>query len=185
MSLKILLEKYIKASVRKTLEEEEKQQQRAEKATYLIYRFPGLKKIMEELMSPSFSHFINDVTIVSPKPTTFRVSLINGQDFSISYLGSKKFNVKVSGKKYYENNLGEMERASQAISDLLELNYAPREEAGGTNIPKEKTPALPSGGGSGGGNINPENNLKDQELAADLSAANAPNQGTTVQPQPG
>jgi hypothetical protein len=35
--------------------------------------------------------------------------------------------LKVSGKKYYSENLGELERASSSISALLELNYAPEE----------------------------------------------------------
>jgi hypothetical protein len=35
--------------------------------------------------------------------------------------------LKVSGKKYYSENLGELERASSNISALLELNYAPEE----------------------------------------------------------
>jgi len=44
MSKTLLLEKYIKVAVRKALKEQEEQQQRAERAMYLVYRFPGLKK---------------------------------------------------------------------------------------------------------------------------------------------
>ena len=118
---------------------------------YLVYRFPGLKKIIEELMSPSFGRYISGIDIVAPKPTTFQINLINGQDFSIYYVGSGNFTAKIAGKRYDPNNIGESERASQAIADLLELNYAPREveeaKAGGANA------------------------AKDAELAADLSAA--------------
>ena len=127
MNKQLILEKYIKVAVRKALKEQEEQQKRAEKALYLIYRFPGLKKLMEDLMSPVFGRFIGHVEIVAPKPTTFDVKLINGQDFSIIYVGKGNFTVKISGKKYNPNNLGELERASQSIADLLQLNYAPEE----------------------------------------------------------
>lgn len=127
MDKQILLEKYIKVAVRKALKEQEEQQKRAEKSLYLIYRFPGLKKLMEDLMSPVFGRFLKHVDIVAPKPTTFDVKLINGQDFTIIYVGKGNFTVKIAGKKYNPNNLGELERASQSIADLLQLNYAPEE----------------------------------------------------------
>ena len=47
----ILLEKYIKVSIRKALKEQEELQKQSEKSLYLIYRFPGLKETMENLMS--------------------------------------------------------------------------------------------------------------------------------------
>jgi hypothetical protein len=136
MDNKLLLEKYIKVAVRKALQEEEARQQKATKAMYLVYRFPGLKKMMEDLMSPSFGRFITDVAVVAPKPTTFSAKLINAQDFGIIYNGKGKFTVKVAGKKYNVQNLGELERAQQAIADLLELNYAIDEKvAGGAEAP--------------------------------------------------
>jgi len=119
MNKQLLLEKYIKVAVKKALKEQEEQQRKAEKAMYMVYRFPGLKKVMEELMSPAFGRYVNGINIVAPKPTTFQVDLINGQDFSIKYLGRGNFNVKVAGKKYNIVNLGELERASQGIADLL------------------------------------------------------------------
>jgi hypothetical protein len=55
MNKKLLLEKYIKVAVRKALQEEEARQKKATRAMYLVYRFPGLKKVMEDLLSPSFA----------------------------------------------------------------------------------------------------------------------------------
>ena len=160
MNKKLLLEKYIKVAVKKALKEQEAQQKKAEKAMYLVYRFPGLKKVMIELMSPAFGRYTTDISVVAPKPTTFKVSLINGQEFTIYYLGKGKFMAKVAGKKYYPYNLGELERANQAIADLLELNYG--------TVGEEKTPA-PAGGGSEA--PTPEESSRDTELAADLAAA--------------
>lgn len=137
MNKQLLLEKYIKVAVKKALKEQEIAQQKAEKAMYMVYRFPGLKKLMEDLMSPAFGRYVNGINIVAPKPTTFKVDLTNGQDFSIKYIGKGNFQVKVAGRKYDPINLGELERASQGIADLLELNYAPKEEAaaGGESTP--------------------------------------------------
>jgi hypothetical protein len=129
MDKKIILERYVKVAIRKAIKEAEEQQKKAEKAMYLIYRFPGLKKVMEDLMSPSFGRFVTDMKLVAPKPTTFSAKLINEQDFNIIYNGKGKYTVKVAGKKYNIQNLGELERAQQAISNVLELNYGVEEKA--------------------------------------------------------
>lgn len=127
MNKELLLEKYIKKAVRKAIREAEEQAKQAEKAMYLVYRFPGLKKLMEDLMSPAYGRFVSNIDLVAPKPTTFNVKLVNGEGFVIKYIGKGNFIVKVSGKKYDPVNLGDLERASDSIAALLELNYAPAE----------------------------------------------------------
>ena len=136
MNKKLIVEKYIKVAVRKALAEQEVKEKRAVKSMYLIHRFPGLKKVMIDLMSPSFGRFVTDVQITAPKPTTFNVKLINNQDFYIIYDGRKNYTSKIAGKRYNIQMLSEVERASQAIADLLELNYA---------IVEEKEPTADSG----------------------------------------
>ena len=160
MNKQLILEKYIKVAVKKALKEQEEQQRKAEKAMYMVYRFPGLKKLMEDLMSPAFGRYVNGINIVAPKPTTFKVDLTNGQDFSIKYVGKGNFTVKVAGKQYNPLNIGELERASQGIADLLELNYAPKEGA--------ETPS--SGGGK-------EEQPTGAELGPELAAAETPPSG--------
>jgi hypothetical protein len=128
MSNKLLLEKYVRVAVKKAIKEQEMKQKRAEKAMYLIYRFPGLKKVMEELMSPAFGRFVTDIRLVAPKPTTFSAKLINEQDFGIIYNGKGKFTVKIAGRKYNVQDLNELERAQQAVSNMLELNYGVEEK---------------------------------------------------------
>jgi hypothetical protein len=147
---KLLLEKYIKVAVKKALKEQEIAQKKSEKSMYLIYRFPGLKKVLENLMSPSFGRYVANIDIVAPKPTTFKIELINSQIFYIYYLSKGEFMAKISGKKYYTDNLGDLDRASDAITALLELNYAPTEV-------KEAAPAD-----------------KGADLGPELAAANAP-----------
>jgi hypothetical protein len=152
MNKKLILEKYIKVAVRKALAEQEAMEKRATKSMYLIYRFPGLKKVVEELMSPAFGRYITEVDIVAPKPTTFNIKLINEQEFTVVYDGRKNYTAKVAGKRYNVQLLSELERASQAIADLLELNYAieekgaPEPDAGAeaftsANAPEANPPA--------------------------------------------
>lgn len=157
MMNKLILEKYISVAVQKALKEQEEAEKKSEKSMYLVYRFPGLKKTLEDLMSPAFGRYISNVNIIAPKPTTFKIDLINSQFFHIYYLGGGEFMVKVSGKKYYATNLGELESASSAIAALLELNYAPTEikeeapkedkgaELGAEISAAETTPELPAG----------------------------------------
>jgi len=164
MNKELLLEKYVKVAVRKALKEQEEQQRKAEKAMYMVYRFPGLKKLMEDLMSPAFGRYVNGLNIVAPKPTTFKVDLTNGQDFSIKYIGKGNFTVKIAGKKYNPLNIGELERASQGIADLLELNYAPKEGAES----------------SSGGEAQPGA----EELGGEIAAAEAPPAETPAETPP-
>lgn len=171
MSKELILEKYIKVAVRKALKEVEQQQQKAEKSMYLLHRFPGLKKAVEDIMSPAFGRYISNINIVSPKPTTFKIDLINGQDFSIYYLGRNNFEAKIAGKKYYLKNTPDIYRASQGITGLLELNYAPLD---GETSPKDQF-----GGGStspqmGGGGESGDTASRAADLAADLANPNQP-----------
>jgi hypothetical protein len=169
MNKKLLLEKYVRVAVKKAIKEQEIKQKRAEKAMYLIYRFPGLKKVMEELMSPAFGRFVTDISLVAPKPTTFSAKLINEQDFGIIYNGRGKFTVKIAGRKYNVQDLNELERAQQSISNMLELNYgvdekeaAEKPDAGAeafsaaTAAPAGEIPAEPAAGAEAPAEETPE-----------------------------
>ena len=169
MNKKLLLEKYVRVAVKKAIKEQEIKQKRAEKAMYLIYRFPGLKKVMEELMSPAFGRFVTDIRLVAPKPTTFSAKLINEQDFGIIYNGKGKFTVKIAGRKYNVQDLNELERAQQAVSNMLELNYgveekeaAEKPDAGAeafsaaTAAPAGEIPAEPAAGAEAPAEETPE-----------------------------
>ena len=176
MDKKLLLEKYIKVAVRKALQEEEAKQQKATKAMYLIYRFPGLKKGVEELMSPSFGRFIQDVTLISPKPTTFNIKLINDQEFYVRYDGRKNWTSKISGKRYNMQELSEIERGSQAIADLLELSYALDEKAlgGGEAPPPPDAGAEAFSAAASAPEVTPEITSSAEEPAPEAPAEETP-----------
>ena len=65
-----------------------------------ITKFPQLKKIIIDLLSPEFDYFLSGIDWVSPKPTTFRINLKNEQEFYLIY-GPESYTAKISGKKYY------------------------------------------------------------------------------------
>jgi uncharacterized membrane protein YgcG len=150
---KLILEAYIKKAVQKTLKEQEEKEKSAEKAIFLIYRFPKLKELMDDLMSPAFGRFIASIKIIAPKPTVFNIELINGQEFDITYIGSNKFRIRISGKKYYPANIGELERASQSIADLLLLSKPDPNMAQQQQAQYDQGLANDLGGGSGGGSF--------------------------------
>lgn len=147
---KILLEKYIKKAIKQRLQEEEQAIKRAEKSLYLIYRFPKLKDAVESIMSPSFSRYLSSVTVVAPKPTTLNIELINGLDFQLVYSGGT-FIAKIAGKRYDLAMGSATDRASQAVSNLLSLSPALKEDAGAaagtgdTAIAPEEAPAPDAG----------------------------------------
>jgi len=186
--MRLLLEKYVKVAVKKALKEQEVAVQKQQKSVYLIYKFPGLKQAMVSLMSPAFPKFISDIRIVSPKPTTFNVSLVNGMDFYLTYSAKGQYIAKVQGKKYNLINFDEAQRACQSISNMLELRFSPAEEA---NVKKSSAPSTPQGSGEGGtfpGEAPPATGGSEipPDLAADLDNLNLPSEeeeNTPVTPE--
>jgi len=119
-------------------------------------RFPIVKDALTRLMSKSFVYYIKDIRIISPKPTTFGVILKNGLDFNLIYNGAKKgkgFIAKISGKKYDLVGLEDSQRAINAISNLLSLSPAVKEDEtpGAAQADAGATAYNDTIGGDGGG----------------------------------
>jgi len=91
-----------------------------------LTKFPELKDIIVNLMTHEFDSFLERIDWVSPKPTTFRIVLLNGESFLLTY-GKRSWVATISGKKYYLLNLDEEEYACQAISRILQ--YGPKSGA--------------------------------------------------------
>ena len=85
---------------------------------YLMKQFPELRDVIVNLLTDQYDSFLEDIEWVAPRPTTFRIVLKNGENFYLIYTG-KSWIAQVEGKKYYLLNIGEDERAAQAISRLL------------------------------------------------------------------
>ena len=102
----------------------------------VIDKFPPLKKVMEDLFDFQYEPFVKDIEWVAPRPTTFRVKLVNGADFFLIYQGEENgkgvFIAQVAGKKYFLESLPEEQQASEAIARLLRFKFVdtPKEEGG-------------------------------------------------------
>jgi len=103
-----------------------------------LTKFPELKTIIVDLLTIQFDDFLESIDWVSPRPTTFRINLLNGQSFILIYT-DRSWIAQVEGKKYYLLNLDEEERAAQAISRILsygsmESSDEESEDGGGDDV---------------------------------------------------
>ena len=74
---------------------------------FILYSYPTLKETLETLLTKDFLDYITGIYIIAPIPTTFKVILHNNQFFYMIYMG-RTWMAKVSGKKYYLLNIGEI-----------------------------------------------------------------------------
>ena len=113
----------------------------------MIDSFPSLKGVMDDLFDFQYEPFVKDIQWVAPKPTTFRVMLVNGADFYLIYEGDEAgkglYTANVSGKKYWLASLSEEQQACEAISRLLRYQFA--------TVPKDEELDEPIGGDPIGG----------------------------------
>jgi hypothetical protein len=103
----------------------------------LLTQFPSLKDAVVKLLTKQYKEFVKDIWWVAPRPTTFKVILENDQYFYLIY-GQRSWTAKVSGKKYYLNNINEEQNAAKAIADLLMFGPAATKD--------EVTGEVPTGG---------------------------------------
>mgnify|MGYP003626998061 CR=1 FL=1 len=102
-----------------------------------LTKFPELKDIIVNLLTHEFDSFLERIDWVSPKPSTFRIVLLNGESFLLTY-GTRSWIATVSGKKYYLLNLDEEEYATQAISRILQYGPSSGAEVEETEEKEEK-----------------------------------------------
>ena len=130
----------------------------------VINKFPPLKKVMEDLFDFQYDPFVKDVEWVAPRPTTFRVKLVNGADFFLIYQGEENskgvFVAQVAGKKYFLESLPEEQQASEAIARLLRFKFV--------DTPKEE------GGDDLGGDLDDLGGDEGGDLGGDLGGAEEP-----------
>jgi hypothetical protein len=106
-----------------------------------LVKFPELKAIIVSLLTSDFDKFLESVDWVAPRPSTFRVNLLNGENF-VLYYDPRSWIAQVEGKKYYLLNLDEEEMAAKAISRIL--TYGGKTAKGtGADVeePEEITPS--------------------------------------------
>ena len=105
-----------------------------------ITKFPLLKDVIVDLLTADFDSFLEDIQWVSPRPTVFRIVLLNGESFLLMYT-ERSWIATVEGKKYYLLNLDEEENCALAIGRILQ--YGPKSGAeveGEEEAAAEETP---------------------------------------------
>ena len=131
----------------------------------VIDKFPPLKKVMEDLFDFQYEPFVKDIEWVAPRPTTFRVKLVNGADFFLIYQGEEDgkgiFIAQVAGKKYFLESLPEEQQASEAIARLLRYKFADKGKEEGSDDLGD----LGDLGGDEGGETTPEESAAEPESA--------------------
>jgi hypothetical protein len=103
-----------------------------------LTKFPELKAVIVDLLSPDFDYFLASIDWVAPRPTTFRINLKNGQDFYLIYT-PKTFIAQIEGKKYYLLNLNEEESACESIARILRYGGKTEEPAVETETKSTET----------------------------------------------
>ena len=83
-----------------------------------LVKFPELKAVIIDLLTVDFDQFLESVDWIAPRPSTFRINLLNGENFILIF-DPRSWIAKISGKKYSLLNLDEEEMAAKAISRLL------------------------------------------------------------------
>ena len=138
----------------------------------MLEKFPTLKMTLIKLMTEDFKEFVDTIDWVSPKPTTFRVNLVNGQDFTLKWTG-KNFQAQILGKKYF---LGQIDDFQQALDKLARLyQEAPLKGAGEEG--EAEGGEADFGGGAGGGEFPGEEGGGEEAAFDDTGAAGAGEEG--------
>ena len=106
-----------------------------------LKKFPELKDVIIDLLSAEFDAFLESIDWVAPKPSTFRVNLLNGQNFMLTY-SPRSWIAQVEGKKYYLLNLDEEEYCTQAVARILQYGPESGAEVEGEESETESAPEV-------------------------------------------
>jgi len=111
----------------------------------ILAKFPTVKQALVKLQTEDFKEFVESIDWISPRPTSFRVNLKNGQDYILKWTG-KTFEAQIMGKRYLLSNISEYQQAIDKLAILYKeapMKGAGEEEGGEFDAD--------TGGGGGGG----------------------------------
>ena len=109
----------------------------------ILGKFPTVKAAIVKLQTEDFKEFVESIDWISPRPSSFRINLKNGQDYILKWTG-KTFEAQIMGKRFLLSNIAEYQQALDKLAILYK--EAPMTGAG------EGEPAdVDTGGGGGGG----------------------------------
>lgn len=112
----------------------------------ILGKFPTLKAAIIKLQTEDFKEFVDSIDWISPRPTSFRINLKNGQDYILKWTG-KSFEAQILGKRYLLSNIADYQQALDKLAVLYK--EAPMKGAGDGEPVDTDT----GGGGGGGGDF--------------------------------
>ena len=147
----------------------------------ILAKFPTLKAAIVKLQTEDFKEFVDSIDWISPRPTSFRINLINGQEYIIKWMG-KGFEAQILGKRYYLNKIDDYQQALDKLAILYRegpMSGAGEGEAADTD----------TGGGGGGGGDFPGDDAAGgggeeggEDLGGDLEADDTGGEDLTDEP---
>jgi hypothetical protein len=136
----VILEAYVEL-----LKEQEEAPALKTSTQEILGKFPSVKRTLVKLMTDEFDEFVEDVKWTAPKPSTFKVTLKNGQTFDLKWQG-KDFDANIEGKNYYLGTVVDYQQGVDALNRILKDGpISQGEEMGGEAFAED--PAAPAGGG--------------------------------------
>ena len=111
----------------------------------ILGKFPTLKKALIKLQTDQFKEFVTSIDWISPRPSSFRVNIKNGQTYILKWTGTG-FEAQILGKRYYIDKIDDYQ---QALDKLARL-YKEGPMGGSGEAEAADTDTGSSGGGGGG-----------------------------------
>jgi hypothetical protein len=107
--------------------------------TNALGNLPDVNEILVLLMTENYRIFVIDIEWVAPKPTTFRITLGNNEQFFLEHT-KKSWIAQIEGKKYYLLRLNERQDAINAIARSLRYGKPKTGEELQTELPPTPGP---------------------------------------------
>ena len=109
----------------------------------ILQKFPTLQAAIIKLQTEDFKQFVSEIDWISPRPTSFRINLKNGQNYILKWTGTG-FEAQIMGKRYYINKIDDYQQALDKLSVLYK--EAPMKGAG-EDMDGEFSDSADTGGG--------------------------------------
>ena len=121
----------------------------------MLSKFPSLKQALIKLQTEDFKQFVTSIDWISPRPSSFRINLKNGQDYILKWTG-ETFEAQILGKRYFLNKINDYQQALDKLSILYKegpMKGAGDDAASGEDVDDASTGGgdFPGEEGGGGG----------------------------------
>jgi hypothetical protein len=139
----------------------------------ILSKFPTLKSAIIKLQTEDFKEFVDSIDWISPRPSSFRINLKNGQDYILKWTG-ETFEAQIMGKRYYLNKIGDYQQALDKLAILYKeapMSGAGEEPASGEDVAQADTGGgdFPGDDAAGGGEDLGDIGGGEEEGGADLT----------------